>query len=224
MDHRSSTAATQDRIARPTLLLADDHHVLLDGVRKLLETDYELVGSAADGGTLVAAASRLQPDLIVLDIGMPVLNGIEAARQIRKHSPNTKIVFLTQQSDKAYVQEAFRAGASAYLLKQSAAAELLAALRQVFQGKTYISRSLAEAGTAVGAGSARQPTLTPRQREVLELVAQSKAAQEIAAILGISIKTVEFHQTAIMEELGLRSSEELMRYAAAEGVTNNSQP
>jgi len=223
MDHRSSTAATQDRIARPTLLLGDDHNILLEGVRKLLENDYELIGSAADGGTLVADASRLQPDLIVLDISMPVLNGIQAARRIRQRAPNAKIVFLTQQSDRAYLQEAFLAGASAYLLKQSAAGELLGALRQVFQGGCYISRSLAEAfpdfeGTApAGVSGTGQPvSFTPRQREVLELIAQGKVAEEIAASLGISIRTVEFHQAAIMGELGLRTPAELTQYAIAQ--------
>ena len=218
MDHRSSTAATQDRVSRPRLLLADDHNILLEEIRKLLEKDYELIGSAADGRTLVADASRLQPDLIVLDISMPVLNGIEAARRIREQAPNAKIVFLTQQSDRAYVQEAFRAGASAYLLKQSAAGELPGALRQVFEGGSYLSRSLAEAFPGIeGAATAdgRSISFTPRQREVLELLAQGKVANEIAASLGISIKTVEFHQTAIMEELGLRTPPELTRYAAA---------
>jgi DNA-binding NarL/FixJ family response regulator len=210
----------------PRLLLGDDHNILLEGIRRLLETDFEVIGTAANGRELVAAASRLNPDVIVLDIGMPLLNGIDAARQILQNSPDAKIVVLTQHSDMAYVREAFRAGASAYLLKQSAAGELLPALQTVLQGGSYVSRTITEFSGLFMEGADPKTILaqsftrdlTPRQREVLQLVAEGKAAKEIAAILGISIKTVEFHKSSIMDELGIRTTAELTRYAIAHGI------
>lgn len=209
---------------RSTLLLADDHTILLDGVRKLLESEYEIVGCAADGRELVAATLGLCPDAVLLDIGMPLLNGIEAARQIQRNSPHVKIVFLTQQSHRSYVQEAFRAGAAGYVLKQSAATELSTALREVLDGRYYVTPLVAGDEVASRLDPNTNPselfggTLTPRQREVLQLVAEGKAAKEIAAIVGISVKTVEFHKAAIMEELGLRTTAELTRYALQHGI------
>lgn len=209
---------------RATLLLADDHTILLDGVRKLLEAEYDIVGCAADGRELVAATRRCSPDAVLLDIGMPLLNGIEAARQIHYNSPDVKIVFLTQQSHRSYVQEAFRAGAAGYVLKQSAATELATALREVLQGRYYVTPLVAGKELASRFDASASPselfggTLTPRQREVLQLVAEGKAAKQIAAIIGISVKTVEFHKAAIMEELGLRTTAELTRYALQHGI------
>ena len=211
-------------MALAKLLLADDHAILLDGVRKLLESEYEIVGSAADGRELVASALRLSPDVVLLDIGMPLLNGIEAARQIQRTAPHVKVVFLTQQSHKSYVQEAFRAGALGYILKQSAATELLQGLREVLQGRYYVTPLVAGPAMTERLDSTTNPSemfgesLTPRQREVLQLVAEGKAAKEIAAIVGISVKTVEFHKAAIMEELGLRTTAELTRYALQHGI------
>jgi DNA-binding NarL/FixJ family response regulator len=213
-------------VRRPRLLLADDHAILLDGVRKLLESEYEVIGSAADGRELVAAALKLSPDAVLLDIGMPLLNGIEAARQIQRSAPNVKVLFLTQQSHKSYVQEAFRAGAVGYVLKQSAATELLQALREVFEGRYYVTPLVASGGVADRLDINTNPSelfgesLTPRQREVLQLVAEGKAAKEIATIVGISVKTVEFHKAAIMEELGLRTTAELTRYALQHGIVS----
>jgi DNA-binding NarL/FixJ family response regulator len=206
------------------LLLADDHAILLDGVRKLLEAEYDIVGIAADGRQLVASTLELSPDAVLLDIGMPLLNGIEAARQIQRSAPHVKVVFLTQQSHKSYVQEAFRAGAFGYVLKQSAASELAAALREVLNGRYYVTPLVGGKELIDSLDANTNPSelfgesLTPRQREVLQLVAEGKAAKEIAAIVGISVKTVEFHKAAIMEELGLRTTAELTRYALQHGI------
>jgi DNA-binding NarL/FixJ family response regulator len=211
-------------MARPTLFMADDHAILLEGVRRLLEPEFEIVGTASDGRQLVASTIQLQPEIVLLDIGMPLLNGIEAARQIRASAPGVKVVFLTQQSDRMYLQEAFRAGASGYILKQSAASELVSALHEVLSGRFYVTPALAGADIASQLNGTANPAdlfgsrLTPRQREVLQLVAEGKAAKEIAGIVGISVKTVEFHKAAIMEELGLRTTAELTRYAIEHGI------
>ena len=207
-----------------TLVLADDHSVLLEGVRRLLEPRYQVLATALDGRELVAAAVRMRPAAVVLDIAMPLLNGIEAARQIREAAPGTKIVFLTQQCDRIFVQEAFRAGASAYAVKQAAARELLTALDEAFEGRYFVSRLVAAGPISEKFDPAVNPadlfggSLTPRQREVLQLLAEGKAAKEIAHVLGISVKTVEFHKAAIMDELGLRSTAQMTRYALEHGI------
>jgi DNA-binding NarL/FixJ family response regulator len=199
-------------MARPRLLLGDDHHILLEGMRGLLERDYEIAGTAADGRELVALATQLAPDAVVLDIGMPLLNGIEAARSIHETAPQIRIVFLTQQSARTYVQEAFRAGASAYVLKTSAYADLLEGIRQALLGRYYVSPLLQPDAAALPLNGGVNPGelfgghLTTRQREVLQLVAEGKSAKEIANLIGISIKTVEFHKAAIMDQLGVRTT------------------
>jgi DNA-binding NarL/FixJ family response regulator len=211
-------------MSRPRLLLGDDHHILLEGMRRLLERDYEIAGTGGDGRELVELAVRLVPDIVVLDIGMPLLNGIEAARQIRDLVPSVKIVFLTQQSARTYVQEAFRAGASAYVLKHAATTDLLDALHQALHGQYYVSPLIQPPENGAPFNPKVNPRdlfgghLTARQREVLQLVAEGKSAKEIAAIIGISIKTVEFHKASIMDELGLRTTAELTRYAIEHGI------
>ena len=206
--------------------MADDHAILLEGVRRLLEPEFEIVGTASDGRQLVASTLELHPEVALLDIGMPLLNGIEAARQIRASAPNVKVVFLTQKSHRTYVQEAVRAGASGYILKQSAASELVSALHEVLSGRYYVTPVIAGAEIASQLNGKANPAdlfgsgLTPRQREVLQLVAEGKAAKEIAGIVGISVKTVEFHKAAIMEELGLRTTAELTRYAIEHGIVS----
>lgn len=206
------------------IVLADDHRVLLEGVRKLLESEFTVVGAAGDGRELVEMALTLQPDVAVLDIGMPMLNGIEAARQILEKAEGVKIVFLTQQTDQAYVREAFRAGARAYVVKQAAASELLHALRAAVRGEYFVSPALVSRDAAarmqpnVNPGELFGGALTPRQREVLQLVAEGKAGKEIAALLGISPKTVEFHKACIMDQLGIKSTAELTRYAIEHGL------
>jgi DNA-binding NarL/FixJ family response regulator len=209
---------------RPRVLLADDHAILSEGIQKLLEPTFELVGAVQDGRALLREAQRLEPDLLLLDISMPLLNGIDAARQLKKSLPRSKIVFLSMHADPEYVNEAFSAGASGYLLKSSFSSELTFALQEVLKGRYYVAPAVAK--DVIGAfvepreGSLAKPPdahgkLTPRQREVLQLVAEGKSVKEIAAILGVSVKTVEFHKTRIMDELDLHSTAELTKYAIA---------
>lgn len=206
---------------RPTILLADDHAVLRDGLVRLLEPEFEVIGALADGRALVEEAARLRPGAVIFDIGMPLLNGIEAARQVRALVPESKLVFLTQHGGTEYVQAAFRLGASAFLMKSAAGSELLTAVREALAGRYYLSPELRQ-GREFDPG--RDPSelfgggLTSRQREVLQLVAEGKTAKEIAKILGISAKTVEFHKAGIMDELGLRTTADLTRYAIAQGI------
>jgi DNA-binding NarL/FixJ family response regulator len=206
-------------MARPRLLLADDHELLLDGLRRLLEADFELLGTVVDGRAAVAAYEQLRPDILLLDIGMPGLNGIEATRQIRRAFPDARVIFVTMQTDRVYVEEAFRAGASGYVVKQGAAGELIEAIRMVLLGRRYVSPRLIAAIGSIEIDSTVDSTphfggrLTPRQREVLQLVAEGKSMKEIARILDISVRTVEFHKNGLIQELGLRTVAELTRYA-----------
>ena len=206
---------------KPRLLLADDHELMLDGLRKILSADFELVGAVPDGRAAVESFARLRPDILLLDIGMPLLNGIEVARQVRKLVSDARIIFLTMQTDRAYVEAAFRAGASGYVLKQASAGDLLDAIPAVLQGRRFISPrihlSLADISEAID-GQEFANELSPRQREVLQLVAEGKAMKEIASILGISVRTVEFHKTAVMRHLGMHTTAELTRYALSQKI------
>ena len=209
---------------RPRVLLADDHTLLLEGLRKLLEDDCELVGMVEDGRAFVEAAERLRPDVILLDISMPRLNGLEAARIVRASVPEAKIIFLTMHADLTYAREAFRAGASGYVLKRSAASELVKAISVVLTGRPYVTTLFpAEVLQPLGADlqtlTPDSGTLTPRQREVLQLVAEGNTAKEVAKQLKISKKTVDFHKGRIMDRLGIRTASELTKYAVAHGVT-----
>jgi DNA-binding NarL/FixJ family response regulator len=212
-------------MGKPRLLLADDHELFLDGLRKLLEADFELVGAVGDGRAAVAAFEELRPELLLLDIGLPLLNGIEAARHIRRNTPDAAILFVTMQTDRIYVEEAFRAGGTGYVLKQAAARELKEAIRIVLGGRFYVSPMIAAKVGTLPFDSGKTPTdlfggqLTPRQREVLQLVAEGKSMKEIAQILKISVRTVEFHKNGIMQELGCRTTAELTRYALGHGIT-----
>jgi DNA-binding NarL/FixJ family response regulator len=205
-------------IKRATVLLADDHAIVAEGLRRVLETNYEVVGVVSNGQAVLAAAEQFKPDVIVLDVSMPLLNGIEAARRIHKTSQNVKIVFLSVHTDIAYVIEAFRAGASAYISKVSAPEEILTAVGYALQGKTYQSPSIdwaaLEAHIERGQQSRQSPSkLSSRQREVLQLVAEGRNTKEIAEILHISPRTVEFHRRRIMQTLGLHSTAGLVQYA-----------
>lgn len=210
-------------MSRARLLLADDHTLLLEGFRKLLEDEYELVGTVENGRDLLIAAPTLKPDAILLDISMPLLNGIDATRKLRTLVPKSKILIVTMHADPDYVAEAFRAGASGYVLKRSAASELVRAIREVLDGRTYITPLIAGEmldsvrKPAARAGT-RTSTLSPRQREVLQLVAEGRTAKEIGALLSISVKTVEFHKSRIMKELGVRSVADVTRYALRRGL------
>jgi len=206
------------------IVLADDHHILLEGLAQLLRPHYELVATVSDGRALVAEVVAHKPEVALLDLAMPLMDGMEALRHIRELSPYTKAVVLTQQRGRTYVQAAFRAGAQAYVLKEAAAAELLRALTEVLNGRTYITPKAAADEIPFSKPARKQPQewmnsdLTPRQREVLQLVAEGKAAKEIAYLLNISVRTVEFHKASIMGELGLRSTAALTRYALENGI------
>jgi len=203
---------------RTRLLMADDHTLVLEGVRKLLEKEFELVGTVEDGRALLRAAEQLRPDVILLDISMPLLNGIEACRQLVKLMPKARVIFLTMHTDVVYVEEALHAGGAGYLLKRSAASELTSAINAVMRGKRYVTPLIdwKESTTTVRRKDANKTTLerlTPRQREVLQLVAEGRANKEIAAQLHVSEKTVDFHKSCIKRELMLNSTAELTQFA-----------
>ena len=206
---------------RPRVLLADDHALLLGAFEKLLAEDCDIVGQVSDGRALVAAAEQLRPDIIVLDIMMPLLNGIEAARQIKQKVPRVKLVFVTMNEDTGLAADAFRAGASAYLLKQSATSELLTAIRQVIAGHSYVTPLITEGlvgSLMYGDESAGNHELTPRQREVLQLLAEGRSMKEVAALLNLTPRTVAFHKYRIMQQLKVKSSAELVQYAVRHHV------
>ena len=207
---------------KPRILIADDHRLVLEGLRKIIETEFEIVGIAADGRELVEEAKRLNPDIVLLDVAMPLLNGIEAARQIKAHHPSVKLIFVTMQTSRDYVREAFEIGASGYVSKLEAGSELISAIKHVYAGRFALSPSLSERLLGHVLEPHENPTklftaLTPRQREVLQLVAEGKSAKQIADMLFISVKTVEFHKKHLMEELRLTNSAELVRYAVEQG-------
>jgi DNA-binding NarL/FixJ family response regulator len=200
---------------RSTILLADDHPLFLEGVRRLLESKYDVVGTVADGKALLAAAQNLKPDIIVVDISMPEMNGLAAAQIIRKTVPFAKFIVLSVHSDRAYVTEAFRVGIRGYVSKRAAAAELLTAIKQVLDGRTYVT-PLVDPGTPTAPKDAKRLTL--RQLEILRLVAEGYQNKEIAQLLKISVKTVEFHKTRIMSELNIHTPAGLTRYAIDHGI------
>jgi DNA-binding NarL/FixJ family response regulator len=198
------------------LLLADDHTLLLGALEKLLSEDCDVVGQVSDGRALVTAAEHLKPDVIVLDISMPLLNGIEAARQIKQKLKSVKLVFLTMNEDADLAAEAFRAGASAYLLKRSATSELPLAIREVMQGRSYVTPLVTEGLVeSLLQPEPRQPAheLTPRQREVLQLLAEGRSMKEVASVLNLTPRTVAFHKYRMMDELKVKSTAELVQYA-----------
>lgn len=209
---------------KPRILLADDHRMVAEGLRGLLEPDYQLVGIVEDGRALVEAADKLMPDVVVADVSMPLLNGIEAVRQLKKKNPRLLVVFLTMHLDVAYAASAFEAGASGYVLKHSAPSELLTAINFALKGRTYITPMLAgellhyQMNKPKGEQEDGLNRLTARQREVLQLIAEGLSVKEAASVLGISTRTVEFHKYSMMEALGLKSSAELMRFAVEHGI------
>jgi len=205
------------------LLIADDHTLVLEGLKRILETDFELVGMAENGRQLLRMAEELKPDVVLVDISMPLLNGIDATRQLLKQTPQSKVIFVTMHADSDYVAEAFRAGASGYLLKRSAASELVTAIHEVLKGRYYVTPLVTREALTPLFGGAPEPrslssSLTSRQREVLQLVAEGRSVKEIAAILLVSAKTVEFHKSALMDRLGIHTTAELTRYAIEHGL------
>ena len=207
---------------RPRILLADDHTMLLDAFRRLLEPRCEIVGTACDGHALVDLAASTRPDVIILDISMPRLNGMDACAQLRRKMPGAKLVFLTMNEDPDFAAEAISLGASGYLLKSSASAELFTAIEQALAGKTYITPLLTK-GVPLGVflRQVKKPgveKLTERQREVLQLLAEGRAMKEVADLLHVTTRTVAFHKYTIMEHLGLKTSAELVQYALEHGM------
>jgi DNA-binding NarL/FixJ family response regulator len=208
--------------ARPRLLLADDHQMLLEAFTRLLSPAYDIVGAACDGRALLEAAIRLKPDVIVVDVSMPLLTGIEACRQLQPRLPETRWVFLTVNADPDLAAEAFRLGASAYLLKSSAASELFTAIQNAVSGSLYLTPLLSK-GMPLGVflrqnSDPAGDKLTTRQREVLQLLAEGRVMKEVADILGVTPRTVAFHKYRIMEELGVRTSAELVQHAVKLGL------
>jgi DNA-binding NarL/FixJ family response regulator len=206
------------------VLLADDHAIVLEGLRHILEPAFEIVGEVADGRSLVDDVLMFRPEIIITAISLPLLNGIEAAREIRKINRKVKIIFLTMHTDPSYAVEALDAGGSAYILKSAAVAEILVAIREVLNGRVYVSPSINKEVLRVqmertGRRDEAQTGLTPRQREVLRLLAEGKSLKEVAAALKISVKTVEFHKYRIMNQLGIRTNAEMTKYAVKVGVT-----
>lgn len=201
---------------RLRLLLADDHTLVVEGIRRLLENDFDLVGTVEDGLSLLRTAADLRPDVVLLDISMPLLNGIDACRELIKLLPDMRVIFLTMHADVVYVEEAFRAGGSGYLLKRSAASELPRAIDTVMHGSRYVTPLIEWKGSVDFSRSANQRSikrLSPRQRQVLQLVAEGRANKEIAALLNVSEKTVDFHKSSIKRELGMSSTAELTQFA-----------
>jgi len=203
-------------MSRPRVLLADDHALLLGAFEKLLSDECEIVGLVSDGRALVDAAEKLNPDLIVADISMPLLNGLEAMRQIKRTHRHIKVVFLTMNEDADLAAEAFRAGASGYLLKRSLASELATAIREVAQGRAYVTPLLTDGllGSLMNAEEYHPAQeLTARQREVLQLLAEGRSMKEVADVLSLTPRTVAFHKYRMMEQLKIKSTAELVQYA-----------
>jgi DNA-binding NarL/FixJ family response regulator len=206
---------------RLKVLLADDHTIVVEGLQSLLKDHFDLVGTVTDGQQLVDAAKKLRPDVIVTDMSMPVLSGLDALRQLKAAGVDAKVIFLTMHADAKIATEVLRAGASGFLLKQSAGDELITAIEDVLQGRTYLTPLLTKAVlNLTTSGAENRPALTPRQRDVLRLLADGKRMKEIAAILGLSTRTVETHKYEMMQALGVGSTAELVKYAIKHELTS----
>ncbi len=207
-------------MTKPSVLLADDHRMVAEGLKGLLAEEFELAGIVEDGRAMVKAARELRPDVIVADISMPHLNGIDALSHLKRDNPKVRVVFLTMHRDVAYARRALEAGALGFVLKHSAPAELVLALHAALQGRTYVSPDLAAEVFRSRNDKKTDPmaTMTLRQREILQLLAEGKSAKEIASVLGISPRTVEDHKYRLMESLGIENSAELVHFAIKHGL------
>jgi DNA-binding NarL/FixJ family response regulator len=206
---------------RARILLADDHTLTLEGIRAVLAPHHEIVGTVGDGRALVDATLRLQPDLVVLDITMPLLNGVDAAVQIKKSLPGVKLLFVTMHVNPAYLEAALNAGGTGYVLKSAAREELLEAIESVLSGRIYVTPSLSSERLERFEDPSRAAAtlrLSTREREILQLIAEGRAAKEIAFVLNISVKTVAFHRENIKRKLGLRTTAELTKHAIEQGL------
>jgi DNA-binding NarL/FixJ family response regulator len=213
---------------RPRVVLADDHALLLEALRKLLEPACQVVATVTDGRALVETAVRLKPEIVVADIGMPKLNGLDAAQQLRIKLPNTKLIFLTVSEDPDVAAEAVRRGALGYLLKKSAATELFTAIERVLLGQHYITPLITRDPTKVFVARAehnqRTPALSLRQREVLQLLAEGRSMKEAADILKVTPRTIAFHKYSMMKQHGFRTGAELVHYAVRLGLVSSPDP
>jgi DNA-binding NarL/FixJ family response regulator len=202
-------------VPKPRIVIADDHTLLVEAFEKLLSPECEVVAKVGDGRALLAAVQEFHPDVVVLDLAMPLLNGLDAGRQIKLKHPAVRLVFVTMNEDADLAAEAFRAGASAYLLKRSAGAELLTAIREAMKGRSYVTPLVTEGmiGFLMSSGPEKAHQLTSRQREVLQLLAEGKSMKEVASILNVTPRTVAFHKYRMMEQLKITSNAELIQYA-----------
>lgn len=218
--NRVGVGKSEGSVKRPRVLLADDHMLLLEAFTKLLEPECEVVGTVADGRALLAAAPELEPDVIVLDISMPLLNGLDAGRQLKRTLPDVRLIFLTVNEDPEFAAEAFRGGASGYLLKKCAASELFQAIQRVLQGASYVTPLIRQDVADAQAPRRRKTAsrLTSRQREVLQLLAEGHSMREAASLLRVTPRTVAFHKYRMMDELGLRTNAELIQFAIKRGI------
>lgn len=209
------------RPRRFRLLLADDHAILLDSLRMLLSAHYDVVGAVTDGHALLRAAEELQPDIIISDISMPGLNGLDAATRLRQMLPRVRLLFLTMNMDQDTAAEAIRRGADAYVVKAAPVAELLEAIGQVLDGRTYVTPTISEEPVGIFVERAQRgkgPALTLRQREVLQLLAEGRSMRQAAEVLDLTPRTIAFHKYAMMEQLGVKTSAELIQHAVALGL------
>ena len=202
---------------KPRLILADDHTIIVEAFRKLLEPEYEIVAAVSDGRALLETAPKIKPDVIVVDIGMPLMNGLEAGVRLRELMPTTKLIFLTMNEDPDLAVEAMRCGASGYLLKSSAASELTHAIQRALKGQTYvtpqIARGMQKAFIKNPQATMHAKNLTPRQREVVQLLAEGRSMKEVASVLNVTPRTVAFHKYRVMQDLGIRTNAELIQFA-----------
>jgi DNA-binding NarL/FixJ family response regulator len=206
-------------MTRPRILMADDHTMLLDAFKTLLESEFDVVGAVTDGRKLLEEFSRLHPDVVLLDIAMPLLNGLDAGRQLKAQRKSVKLIYLTMNPDPDLAGEALRLGASGYVLKSSAFQELKQAIHEALRGRSYITPLIA--GDAVGSlieHHTSRHELTMRQREVLQLLAEGRSMKEVGAILDVTPRTVAFHKYRMMEQLRLKTSAELVQFAVKQGV------
>jgi len=208
-------------MGRPRILLADDHTLVLEAFKKLLESDFEIVGTVTDGRALLSLAPELKPDVIVLDIGMPQLSGMEAGPQLKKLLPRTKLIVLTMNEDSGIARDSLRTWASGYLLKKSSCSELIKAIREALRGKSYVTPKVAQLLQDEFVYDPRldhNKELTPRQREVLQLLAGGRTMRETADELHVTPRTVAFHKYRIMQEFGLKTNSDLVKFALRERV------
>jgi DNA-binding NarL/FixJ family response regulator len=205
---------------RPRLLIADDHAIFSDALRSYLEKNFEVIGQVPDGRALMNEAAKLKPDLVIVDVGMPVLNGLDAARRIKENTPKVKFIFLTMQDDPHLAAAALELGPVAFVLKHSAGSELLKAIDEVMRGRSYISPRMRSENWAESKARARQfsKDLTPRQRDIVQLCGEGRLMKEIAALLNLSEKTVEFHKHHIMVSFNLKNNADLVLFALNHGL------